>query len=140
MSFLDNLENNLKNMESREERGAGRQNQARRDLDRVRAAAPYLEELRKGAFTTELMNEATRIAHGYRTKVYMTWLDGTLRLEARGHRLELQATPQGVKAQFLEGSQAVHSEMVELTAAKAKALADRWLKKVGPRPDSAGTE
>jgi hypothetical protein len=138
MSFLDNLENNLKNMESQEERGSGntRQQQARRESDRVRAraAAPYLEELRKGTFTAELLNEATRIAHGYRTKVYMAWLDSTLRLEAREHRLELRATPEGVKAQFFLGNQQTHSEMVELTTAKAKALAESWMKKVGPRP------
>jgi hypothetical protein len=137
MSFLDNLENNLKNMESREERGSNsRQQQSRREGDRTRAraVAPYLEELRKGPFTTELLNEATRIAHGYRTKVYMTWLDSTLRLEAREHRLELRATPDGVKAEFCRANEASHSEMVELTVPKAKALAEKWMKKVGPRP------
>ena len=139
MSFLDNLENNLKNMESREERGSdARGRQARRETDRARAraVAPFLEELRKGAFTTELLNEATRIAHGYRTKVYMTWVENTLRLEAREHRLELRATPDGVQAQFLQNGQPSHSEIVELTTAQAKALADRWMKKVGPRPQA----
>jgi hypothetical protein len=137
MSFLDNLENNLKNMESREERTTARRpGQDRRESEqaRARAAAPHLERLRKGAFTSELMGEATRIGHGLRTKVYMMWLDNTLRLEAREHRLELRATPDGVVARFLEDGRQTGEERVDLTTENAKKLAERWLKRVGPRP------
>jgi hypothetical protein len=143
MSFLENLENNLKNMESREERGSkARSEQQRREADRARskAAGPYLEQLRKGKFTSDLMNEAARIGFGLRTKVYMTWIENTLRLEAREHRLELRAMPDGVQAQFLVNGKPTHTEIVDLSAAKAKSLAERWMKAVGPRPTAVPAE
>ena len=131
-------------MESREERGADvRAEQQRREADRARsrAAGPHLEQLRKGQFTSDLMNEATRIGFGLRTKVYMTWLENTLRLEAREHRLELRATPEGVQAQFcVNGRETTHSEIVDLNPANAKALAERWMKTVGPRPRAEAAE
>lgn len=136
MSFLDNLESSLKNMESREERGAAREGEhARREADRARARAvgPLAEQLRRGPFTTELLNEVTRIAHGLRTKVHIVWVDGTLRLEAREHRLELRPTPDGVKAQFLVNKEPAGHEIVDLDG-PAKPLAEKWLAMVGPRP------
>lgn len=115
--------------------------QQKREAEKAnaRAAAPYAEQLRNGSFTTELLNEATRIGHGFRTKVYMTWMENTLRLEAREHRLELKPTPTGVKAQFFVKNEPGKSEMVELTGANAKSLAERWMKTVGPRPRAAAT-
>mgnify|MGYP000845562025 CR=1 FL=1 len=141
MSFLDSLENNLKTMESREERGADLQaEQRRREAERAKAkaAAPFLDQLRKGSFTSDLMNEAASLGFGLRTKVYMTWIENTLRLEARDHRLELRATAEGVEAQFLHNGDATHTEVVQMTAANAaKDLAQRWMKAVGPRPKPA---
>lgn len=142
MSFLDNLENNLKNMESREERGTNvNREQQKRESQKAqsRAIAPYAEQLRKSSFTTELLNEAARIGYGFRTKVYMTWIDNTLRLDAREHRLELKPTPDGVKAQFFVNNEPKKSESVDLAGANAKALAERWMKSVGPRPQAAPT-
>lgn len=142
MSFLDNLENNLKSMESREERPTFRgKPQQQRDAERARAlaVAPYTEQLRKGPFTTELMNEATRIGHGLRTKVYMTWIDNTLRFEAREHRLELKPTPEGVQAQFFVNREPTKKEIVDLNGS-AKQFAERWLNAVGPRPSAGDGE
>lgn len=132
MSFLDNLENNLKTMESREEGRDGR-DRAQRDREAERAAkravAPLAEQLRKGPFTNELLNEATRIGHGMRTKVYISWIDGTLRLEARDHRLELKPTPQGVLARFFVNREPAGQEIVDLNGS-AKQLAEKWLGQV----------
>ncbi len=142
MSFLDNLENNLKSMESREERGSSlKLGQDRKEAERarIRASAPHLERLRKGPFTQELLAEATRIGHGLRTKVYMTWLENTLRLEAREHRLELRATPDGIVARFSVDGQPTGEEKVELSPENAKSLAVRWLSKVGPRSQATET-
>lgn len=139
MSFLDNLEDNLKNMESHEERVNSRdRDHVRREAERARAraTAPFSEQLRKGPFTTELLNEATRIGHGLRTKVYMTWIDNTLRLDARDHRLELRATPDGVLAQFFANRQQTGEEIVDM-GGSARQLAERWLTSVGPRPQVA---
>lgn len=129
MSFLDNLENNLKAMESREERGSFREiDQARKEVERARAmaTAPFAEQLRKGPFAPELMNEATRIGHGLRAKVYIAWIDGVLRLEARERRLELKATPRGVEAQYFVNKQPSGAEIVDLNGS-AKKLAEKWL-------------
>ncbi len=126
-------------MESQEERREGHgRDHARREVERARAraVAPLTEELRKGAFTTELLNEATRIAYGFRTKVYKTWLDGTFRLEAREHRLELKATADGVVAQFSVNKEPTGEEIVDLNG-NAKKLAEKWMATVGPRPPVA---
>jgi hypothetical protein len=136
MSFLDNLENSLKAMESREERGGYRnRDEVRRDaeLAEVKAAAPFAEQLRKGPFTPELLNEATRIGHGLRVKVYITWIDGVLRLEARERRLELKATPKGVLAQYFVNKEPAGSETVDLNGS-AKKLAEKWLSALEARP------
>jgi hypothetical protein len=129
MSFLDNLENNLKSLESGE--------QARDDADRERkardhnraailAVAPYAEELRKGPFTTELLKQATRIGFSLRTKVNIAWLGSTLRLEAREKRLELRPTPAGVVAVYLEDGKEVRTEDVNLQG-NAEQLVRNWL-------------
>jgi hypothetical protein len=140
MSFLDNLDNNLKSLEAREERGSRRdRDHVKRDAERarIRATAPYTEQLRKGVFTTELLNEATRIGHGLRTKVYITWLENTLRLEAREHRVELKATADGVIAQYFVNKQPTSQEKVDLNGS-ARKFAENWLSAVGPRPRAAG--
>src|SRR5689334_11359616 len=117
MSFLDNLENNLKSLESGE--------QARDDADRERkardqnraailAVAPYAEELRKGPFTAELLKQASRIGFAMRTKVNIAWLGSTLRLEAREKCLELRPTATGVVAVYIENGNEVRTEDVNL--------------------------
>lgn len=139
MSFLDNLESNLKSMEDRDER-RNRLPEYRKRAEAAKAkaaAAPYAEQLRRGSFTAELMNEAVRIGHGLRTKIYITWVDGALRLDARERRLELRATATGVVAHFLESGTVVKEQKVNLSGS-ARKLAEEWLSVVGPRT-AAGT-
>jgi hypothetical protein len=129
MSFLDNLENNLKSLESREEgnESAEQQQRAReRDRAQAQAAAPYAEELKKGPFTAELLKQAARVGFEKRTKVHIAWLGSTLRLEARERRLELRPTAAGVQAVYLEGSQETCSEPLDLKG-DAEALMRAWL-------------
>ena len=137
MSFSDNLENNLKNLESHDERDAagGAHSQQRRQTQRanVLAAAPYAEKLRNGKFTSGLMTHSTRIGHGLRTKVNIIWLGTTLRLQAREHRLELRPTPDGVMAYFFVGEKEVKKEKLDLSGSPER-LAKDWLDTVGPRP------
>jgi hypothetical protein len=105
MSFLDNLENNLKSLESSEQGKDDAERQRRlRDSERERAkaAAPFAEELRNSPFTAELLTHAARIGHGMRIKVHVAWLGSTLRLEARERRLELRPTPEGIVAVYLD--------------------------------------
>ena len=61
MSFLDNLENDLKNMESREDRGPrDSRDRRRQDSERAHAqeSAVYAEQLRKGPYTADLLRLA----------------------------------------------------------------------------------
>ena len=64
MSFLDNLENNLKSLESQEEGKESAERAARtRDAQRAsaQAVAPWAEQLKKGPFTAELLKQAARV-------------------------------------------------------------------------------
>jgi hypothetical protein len=129
MSFLDNLENNLKSLESREEgnESAEQQQRAReRDRAQAQAAAPYAEELKKGPFTAELLKQAARVGFEKRTKVHIAWLGSTLRLEVRERRLELRPTAAGVQAVYLEGGQETRTEPLDLKG-DAEAFMRAWL-------------
>src|SRR3954464_9419138 len=105
MSYLDNLENSLKSLESHEEgKESAEQQQRIRERDRAaaQAAAPFAEELKKGPFTAELLKQATRVGFEKCTKVHIAWLGSTLRLEARERRLELRPTATCVQAVYIE--------------------------------------
>ena len=137
MSYSDNMENTLKNLEGRDPRDSlyGTGDRARRELEGARrlAAAPFAEKLRVGRFTAGLLAETARLGHGLRTKVRLAWLDTTLRLEAREYRLELRPTPEGVVAYFSVGGKETGHEPVDLNGRPA-GLAKRWMQQVGPRP------
>ncbi len=130
MGFLDNLENDLKNLESQ---GAAAED-VRREREqqegeraRARAAAPFAEKLKSGAFTTGLLQHVTRLGHAQRIKVHMAWMGSTLRLEARERRLELRPGAEGVTAVFVEGREEVRKLAVDLDGSP-EALAREWLK------------
>lgn len=137
MSFSDNLENDLKNLESRDERDAASIARGQREKQNHRmmalASAPYAEKLKSGKFTADLLTHSTRIGHGLRTKVNIIWLGTTLRLQAREHRLELSPTPEGVIARFLVNETATKEEKIDLNG-NPERLAKEWLDTVGPRP------
>lgn len=128
MSFLDNLENSLKNLEGKEERdSSGERKQRTADRARAAAEAPWAEQLKTSTFTSELLNHTVNIGHGTRTKINMAWLGNTLRLQARDRQLELQPTPDGVAAVFIEGGEETSREIIDLHGSP-EALAQRWLK------------
>ena len=129
MSFLDNLENNLKSLESSEQaRDDAERERKSRDNNRaaVLAAAPHAEALRSGPFTAELLKQATRVGFSLRTKVHVAWLGSTLRLEAREKRLELRPTPEGIVAVYIEDGNEVRTEPVDLNG-DAEKLVRNWL-------------
>jgi hypothetical protein len=129
MSFLDNLENNLKTLEGREERTSP--SKPRAEVERVRANAvrPHAEQLRNGAFTKNLLDRVVMLAHGLRTKVYINWSGNSLRLDARDRRLELQPTPEGIFAVFSSGYDVIGREKVDLTG-DPEALAQKFMKSI----------
>ena len=129
MSFLDNLENNLKSLETQEE-GKESAERARRAREAQKAgqqaAAPWADELKKGPFTAELLKQSARIGFSMRTKVHVAWLGTTLRLEARERRLELRPTGNGVVAAYLENGAEVRTEPLDLKGDPAE-FVRRWL-------------
>jgi len=129
MSFLDNLENNLKSLESHEE-GSDAAEQQRRTRERNRAeaqaSAPYAEELKKSPFTAELLKQAARVGFEKRTKIHVAWLGSTLRLEARERRLELRPTASGVLAAYIDGGREVRTEPADL-GGNAEQFIRAWL-------------
>lgn len=130
MSFLDNLENNLKALESREEKDPLKQKeeQARREADRqtALAAAPVAEALKSGPFTEKFLTACRTIGHSQRTMVRFTWLDTTLRLEAKERRLDLKPTAQGVEATFYVNNESTAQQLLTLNE-DPEALAKQWL-------------
>lgn len=130
MSFLDNLENDLKALESRTERdpAALAREAAAREASRLAAleAAPYAEALRNGGIADGLLTACRAIGHRRRILVRPVWVDSTLRLEAGAKKLELRPTPRGVVAvSFVEGREQ-ESMPVDLASDPVK-LAEKWL-------------
>ena len=135
MSFLDALENNLKSLEAQDERDPARAAEIRkqREDDRARAlaSAPVAEKLRSGVFTTALLDHATRIGHSQRTKVQITWIDTTLRLQAKDRRLDLQPAAAGVTGIFSENGSETMRRPIDLEG-DPEALAHQWLAPANP--------
>jgi hypothetical protein len=130
MSFLDNLESNLKALESREERDpeALAREAAAREAARSVALeiAPHAEALRNGPFLDGLLTACREIGHSKRILVRAAWVNSTFRLEAGAKKLELRPTPSGVVAVFLVEGREQESTPVDLSSDPVK-LAKKWL-------------
>lgn len=133
MSFLDSLENNLKALESREEGGLDESRRRDRDRELALAVAPWAERLKHEPFAKTLMQQATLAGRERRIKVNLMWVDTTLRLEARGHRLELRPGRDGVVAVFLRDAEEQGQEPVDL-AADPRMLVSKWTAMWGVPP------
>ena len=131
MSFLDNLENNLKALESRTERdpeALAREAAAREEARSVALKiAPHAEALRNGSFTNGLLTACRTIGHSQRVLVRPTWVDSMLRLEAGAKKLELRPTPEGVIAVFFEGANETGNTPIDLSGDPVK-IAEKWLR------------
>ena len=131
MSFLDSLENNLKALESLEEKDPEKvqRERERREAERNEALrrAPHAEALKKSAFTTDLLTQCRTIGHGKRVLVKFTWIGENLRLDAQSKRMELMPTPEGIVAVFLENGLETSRTSVNPEKDDAAALAALWL-------------
>jgi len=98
MSFLDNLENNLKALESTEP--ALMEDRRRRDAEKrdAIAAGPWADKLKSSPWVGKFMRDLTRGGHSRRTKINFAWIGRILRAEALDQRLEIVPTPTGVDA------------------------------------------
>jgi hypothetical protein len=131
MSFLDNLESNLKALESRNERdpaALAREAEAREAARSVALqVAPHAQALRDGSFKDGLLIACRDIGHRRRILVRPVWIDSTLRLEAGAQKLELRPTPNGVLAVFFDGAREYESRPIDLSSDPVK-LAEQWLR------------
>jgi len=137
MSFLDSLENNLKALESRDEGGLDENRRRERDRELALAVAPWAERLKREPFAQTLMQQATLAARPRRIKVNLIWIDTTLRLEARGHRLELRPGRDAVIAVFLRDAEEIGNEPIDLKGDPQKLVAkwmEMWGGPPGPQP------
>jgi hypothetical protein len=130
MSFLDNLESNLKALESRNERdpeALAREATAREAARSVALQiAPHAQALRNGPFKDGLLTACRDIGHRRRILVRPVWVDSTLRLEAGVKKLELRPTPSGVLAVFFDGGRERESIPIDLSSDPIK-VAEKWL-------------
>jgi hypothetical protein len=122
MSFLDNLENNLKALESLEPGGLDDSKRREAERERAIAAAPWADKLKSGPYVQTLMRDLTRAGFSRRIKVNFVWIGTTLRIEARGQRLDLEPTPEGVVAVFPDRRMPLDMEE------KPDALIQEWIK------------
>jgi hypothetical protein len=131
MSYLDNLENNLKALENQEERDPEklRREQERREAERSAALlrAPYVDALKNSPFTLELLTQCRAIGHQQRVLVQFTWLGETLRLDAKQKRMLLTPTREGITAVFSANGDETGRTTIDPQVDDAGELARRWL-------------
>ncbi len=131
MSFLDNLENNLKALENQEQKDPDkiRREKERRDAERTTALlrAPHAAALKTSPFTTQFLTQCRTIGRGQRVLVQFVWIGESLRLDAAARRLELTPTEEGITAaSFLNGAELSRAK-VNLETDDPAALARQWL-------------
>jgi hypothetical protein len=126
MDFLDNLENSLKNLESREERDSSAVQRRQDERSRHLQVAPWAEKLKNSDYTRELFNQAAAAGHRLRAKIYMAWLENVLRLEVKGRWCELRPTPDGIEAEFILADGSSRKENIDLTGSPERLL-EQWL-------------
>jgi hypothetical protein len=126
MSFLDNLEDNLKALENQQQKDPNERLKREEERARVLAASPWAAELKSSPYTQALLEHAARAGFQKRAKLYIAWLDTILRLELRTQKLELRPTPDGIVAIFFEDNTEVKSEPVDLNG-NPEDLVKRWL-------------
>jgi hypothetical protein len=133
MSFLDNLENSLKTLETRAERDPNESARRENDRRQALAAAPWAEQLRDSAYTKSMFEKAAIAGHRIRAKIYIAWVGSTLRLEARGRVLELQPVASGIVMRYLNRAGEEVEAPIDLTS-DPDALLNQWLE--GEKPPS----
>jgi hypothetical protein len=131
MSFLDNLENNLKALESQEEKDPEKvkRDQERREAERNAALlrAPYVDALKSSPFTDTLLTECRTIGHGQRVLVQFVWIGESLRLNAKNKRMELTPSADGIVAVISVDGVETARTTVDPQKDDPAALARLWL-------------
>ena len=137
MSYLDNLEDNLKALERLEEKDPEtvKRDRERREAERNAALerAPHVDALKNSAFTSDLLTHCRMIGRGQRVLVQFTWIGENLRLDAKTKRMELMPTPGGIVAVMLDQGIETGRVTVNPQTDDAEAFAKSWLVGDGDR-------
>lgn len=130
MGYLDNLENNLKALESREERDPAEALKRHQEREAARAqaiaAAPMAEALKKSPFAMELLDHCARLGHQLRAVVAPSWEGSKLRVSARNLRMDLEPTAAGVVVHFFRDGGETGAAPVSLDSSPSD-LAEKFL-------------
>ena len=126
MSFLDNLESNLKDLESGQERDPNERKRRESERASTLAAAPWAEKLKSSPYTQELLKAATHAGFQARKKVNMAWLGTSLKLELQGRVLELRPVPDGIVAVISRDGKEEQRQPVDLAGSPGE-LVQQWL-------------
>ena len=126
MGFLDNLESNLKDLESGQERDPNERKRRESERASTLAAAPWAEKLKNSPYTQELLKAATHAGYQARKKVNMAWLGTNLKLELQGRTLALSPTPDGIVAVISQDGKEEQRHSVDLAASPGE-LVRQWL-------------
>jgi hypothetical protein len=131
VSYLDNLENNLKALENLEEKDPEKvqRDRERREAERNAALlrAPFVEALKSSAFTSELLTQCRTIGHGQRVLVQFVWVGETLRLNAKNKRMDLTPSAEGIVVVMSLDGMETDRTTVDPNKDDAAALARRFL-------------
>lgn len=125
MGFLDNLESSLDSLERQDERDGSNAERRAEDRQRSLAVGPAAEQLKNSPWTKQLFDSSAIVGHRLRAKVYIAWIDSTLRLEARGRALELVPTADGVQARYEKAGEPV-TQPVDFDSSPEDLL-NQWL-------------
>ena len=131
MSYLDNLEDNIKALEKQDEKDPEKvqRDHERREAERnaALARAPYVEALKSSPFTSALLTECRTIGHGQRVLVQFVWIGESLRLNAKNKRMELMPSPEGIVAVMSVDGMETERITVDPQKDDAGSLARHWL-------------
>jgi hypothetical protein len=131
VSYLDNLENNLKALENQESRDPEkvRRDQERRESERTEALkrAPHADALKNSAFTSDLLTQCRFIGRGQQLLVQFTWIGERLRLDAKEKRMELVPTADGIEAVLSVNGTETRRQIVDPSSDRPEVLARQWL-------------
>src|SRR4051794_3836024 len=126
MDFLDNLENSLKNLEQQQERdpnAAARQIEERRRAGEI---APWADALKKSPYVQSLFEKSAVAGHRLRSKIYIAWLENTLRLESKGRWCEIRPTANGIQYEFVSVGGGTVTQALDL-GSDPNSLLRSWL-------------
>jgi hypothetical protein len=128
MDFLDNLEQ----QQERDPNAAARQIEERRRASEI---APWADALKNSPYVQSLFEKSAVAGHRLRSKIYIAWLENTLRLESKGRWCQIRPTPSGIQCEFVAPDGSNVTEPLDLSSDPNLLLA-HWLGEAAVSPSA----